>query len=96
MEAVERHTQSLEALAARGLPRAPLVADPAIRGHQNGSGAGLTARRTFAGYGGWLSFAPYHVPVRSDNREPAIGSRGVEIPLLTFNKAENATPFPTN
>ena len=43
-------------------------ADPAIRGHQRGPGAGLTARRTLAGYEGWRSSVPYHVPVRPDNR----------------------------
>lgn len=58
MEAVERQTQSLEALTALGLSRAPLVADPAIRGYQNGPGAGLTARRTFAGYEGGCHLFP--------------------------------------
>jgi hypothetical protein len=63
------HAQSLEALAARGLSRAPK---------------------------GWRSSVFYYVPVRPDNRVYATGPRRAEIPILKFNKVENATPFPTN
>jgi hypothetical protein len=53
-------------------------------------------RCTPSGGAGALTSVPDHVPVRLDNRVPAVGSRGVETPLLKFNKVENATPFPTN
>ena len=62
------HAQSLEALAAQGLSRAPMGGGPGDPGASEGPGAGLTARRTLAGYEGLESSVPSHVPVRPENR----------------------------
>lgn len=44
------------------------VTSSPTQGERATPGAGLEARRTLAGYEGWRSSVPYHIPVRPDNR----------------------------